>query len=85
MNKYDKDTTYQGTVIFFGTKSKNPDKKKSSTYGFIGVEGFEDIFVHFSDITAEGYRFLKEGQKVSFQVGLNHNGRPKAINVQIIE
>jgi cold shock protein len=38
-------------------------------YGFIGRDdGGEDIFVHFSAIQMEGYRRLKEGQKVEFSV-----------------
>ena len=36
-------------------------------YGFISNdEGGDDIFVHFSAIQTEGFRTLKEGQKVSF-------------------
>jgi len=37
-------------------------------YGFIGREGGEDVFVHFSAIQMEGYRRLKEGQSVEFSV-----------------
>ena len=37
-------------------------------YGFIGREDGEDVFVHFSAITMEGYKRLKEGQKVSFSI-----------------
>lgn len=38
-------------------------------YGFIEPEGGgEDIFAHFSAIDAEGYRTLKEGQKVEFEL-----------------
>lgn len=37
-------------------------------YGFIGREEGEDIFVHFSAVEMEGYRRLKEGQKVEFSV-----------------
>lgn len=48
-----------GTVKWF-----NPAKG----YGFIGREGGEDVFVHFSAINMEGYKQLKEGQKVEFSV-----------------
>lgn len=49
----------QGTVKWF-----NAEKG----YGFIaGEEGGADVFVHFSAIVAEGYRRLKEGQKVSYE------------------
>ncbi|MEO7916004.1 MAG: cold-shock protein [Dokdonella sp.] len=38
-------------------------------FGFIAPEdGSEDVFVHFSAITATGFRTLQEGQKVSFDV-----------------
>jgi cold shock protein len=48
-----------GTVKWF-----NPAKG----YGFIGRDGAEDVFVHFSAIQMDGYRVLKEGQKVEFSV-----------------
>ena len=50
---------FTGTVKWF-----NPAKG----YGFIGRDGGEDVFVHFSAITMEGYKQLKEGQKVEFSV-----------------
>jgi CspA family cold shock protein len=38
-------------------------------YGFIGREdGGEDVFVHFSAIQMEGYKRLKEGQRVLFMI-----------------
>lgn len=54
-------------------------------YGFICPEdGGQDVFAHFSSIVMEGYRFLKAGQGVSFEI---HEG-PKglhATNIQPIE
>ncbi len=47
-----------GTVKWFS------DKKG---YGFIQSEDGEDIFVHFSEIVAEGYKTLKEGQPVEYE------------------
>ena len=35
-------------------------------YGFITREGGEDIFVHYSSIRGDGFRSLREGQKVEF-------------------
>ncbi len=37
-------------------------------YGFIQRESGEDVFVHFKEIVAEGYKTLNEGDKVSFEV-----------------
>lgn len=38
-------------------------------YGFVTPdEGEQDVFVHFSAITMEGYKTLKEGQKVIFDI-----------------
>lgn len=53
-------------------------------YGFIGHDGGEDVFVHFSAINMEGYRRLKEGQNVEFSVEEGPKGL-QAANVNIIE
>lgn len=37
-------------------------------YGFIARDGGEDVFVHYSAIQGDGYRSLKEGQKVEFSI-----------------
>lgn len=37
-------------------------------YGFIARDDGEDVFVHFSAITGEGYRTLQEGATVQFEV-----------------
>lgn len=37
-------------------------------FGFISVEGEDDVFVHFSAIQGDGYKSLEEGQSVEFQV-----------------
>lgn len=38
-------------------------------YGFIRQDGIdEDIFVHFSSITMKGYKTLREGEKVSYEL-----------------
>jgi len=37
-------------------------------YGFISQESGEDVFVHHTAITMEGFRTLKEGEKVEFDV-----------------
>lgn len=43
-------------------------------YGFIEREGTDDVFVHFSAIQMEGFRTLKEGQRVEFAVEQGEKG-----------
>ncbi len=52
-------------------------------YGFIGRDGGEDVFVHFSAINMEGYRRLKEGQQVEFSIEEGPKGL-QAANVDVI-
>ena len=52
-------------------------------YGFIQQEGGGDLFVHYSAIQGDGFKSLKEGQKVSFEIEETPKG-PKAKDVQII-
>lgn len=49
-------------------------------FGFIEVEGGEDVFVHFTAISGEGYKSLEEGQAVSFEIVEGNRG-PQAANV----
>ncbi|UQD52481.1 cold-shock protein [Bacillus methanolicus] len=49
-------------------------------YGFIEVEGGDDVFVHFSAIQGEGFKSLEEGQEVSFEIVQGNRG-PQAANV----
>jgi len=54
-------------------------------FGFIVPDnGSKDLFVHYSAIKSDGYKSLKEGQKVEFEVEQSDKGE-KAINVTIIE
>lgn len=51
-------------------------------FGFIEQEaGGEDVFVHYSTIQTDGYRSLKEGQKVEYEVEGADKGL-RAINVR---
>ncbi|CAM4244602.1 CspA family cold shock protein [Paenibacillus endophyticus] len=61
----------QGTVKWF-----NAEKG----FGFIEVEGGNDVFVHFSAIQGEGFKSLDEGQRVEFNVTQGNRG-PQAENV----
>jgi CspA family cold shock protein len=49
-------------------------------YGFIEQEGGKDVFVHHSAISGEGFKTLKEGQRVKFDITEGPKG-PQASNV----
>ncbi len=49
-------------------------------YGFIEKEDGGDIFVHYSDISGQGFKTLAEGDRVTFDVEEGDRG-PKATNV----
>ena len=49
-------------------------------FGFISVEGENDVFVHFSAIQTEGFKTLEEGQDVGFEIVDGARG-PQASNV----
>lgn len=50
-------------------------------FGFITQENGEDVFVHFSAIEGEGFKTLKEGESVSFEVSNGPKGL-QAVNVK---
>jgi len=52
-------------------------------FGFIEVEGQKDVFVHHSAIQVDGFKSLKEGDEVEFEVTQGPKG-PQATNVKII-
>lgn len=60
-----------GTVKWFNSEKG---------FGFIEVEGGNDVFVHFSAIVGDGYKSLDEGQRVEFNVVQGNRG-PQAENV----
>ena len=51
-------------------------------FGFITVDGGEDVFAHFSAIQTDGFKSLEEGQKVSFNIVKGARG-PQAANVTL--
>ncbi len=63
-----------GTVKFFNAEMG---------FGFISREGGDDVFVHFSNIQAEGYKTLDEGQTVEFDITKGQKG-DQAENVRVI-
>ncbi|WP_299039790.1 cold-shock protein [uncultured Pseudokineococcus sp.] len=65
----------QGTVKWF-----NAEKG----FGFITpTDGGADLFVHHSEIDAQGYRSLDEGQTVEFEIGRGQKG-PQAQGVRAV-
>ena len=64
----------EGTVKWFN---------ESKGFGFLSHEGGPDVFVHHSEIRAEGYRTLNEGDKVQFEITQSPKG-PRAANVTLV-
>ena len=52
----------------------------SKGFGFIGRDGGDDVFVHYSAIAADGFRSLNPGDAVEFEIVQGEKG-PQAANV----
>ena len=64
----------QGSVKWFNNEKG---------YGFIAVDGGQDVFVHYSAIQSDGYKSLEENQRVEFEVVQGPKG-PQADSVRIV-
>lgn len=62
---------YKGTVKWFNN---------AKGYGFLGHDGGADVFVHYSSINVDGYKSLKEGDEVEFDIIQGEKG-PQADQV----
>ena len=56
------------------TKGKVKWFNDAKGYGFIEQEGGDDVFVHFSAISMDGFKTLAEGQPVEFEVKTGEKG-----------
>ena len=52
-------------------------------YGFIEQEGGPDVFVHHTGINGEGFKSLREGDRVTFEIEQGNKG-PSAVNVVVV-
>jgi CspA family cold shock protein len=67
---------YTGTVVWFNA---------TIGLGFIAKDdGSGDLFCHWSNIVSEGFKTLKAGQVVSYELGENHRG-PQAVCIVVIK
>ena len=62
---------YEGTVKWFNN---------AKGFGFLGPDGGNDVFVHYSSIQSDGYKSLKEGDQVEFDIIQGEKG-PQADQV----
>ena len=65
---------HKGTVKWFNNQKG---------YGFINDEEDNDVFVHYTGLTMEGFKSLDEGAKVEFDV-VNGAKGPQATNVTVM-
>ena len=65
---------YEGVVKWFNN---------AKGYGFLGRDGGADVFTHYSAIQGDGYKSLKEGDSVSFDVIQGETGKPQADQVTL--
>ncbi|HOM87243.1 MAG TPA: cold-shock protein [Spirochaetota bacterium] len=64
----------KGTIKWFNEKKG---------FGFISKEDGSDVFVHYTGIIGNGFRTLKEGQRVEFEIESSDKG-PRAVSVKAI-
>lgn len=71
-----KDKVHIGVVCWFQSKTG---------IGFITPDdGSKDMFVHYSNVAMEGFKNLRQGQKVQYKIGQNHRG-DQAVEVKVVE
>lgn len=55
--------------------------QKKRSFGFAVNEAGEEVFVHYSDIKVDGYKYLKKGEFVTGEVVAMDNGKKKLANI----
>ena len=59
---------------------------ESKGWGFIiPDDGGDDVFVHYTAIENDGFKTLKEGQRVNYELTVGKNGKYQANNVTRVE
>ena len=61
-----------GTVVWFNN---------AKGFGFLSRQDGPDVFVHYTAVQTEGYKSLKEGDPVEFDIVTGSAGKPQAANV----
>jgi len=64
----------KGTVKWF-------DRERG--YGFLSRKDGDDIFIHYTAIQNKGFKTLKEGESVEFEIRDRSRGHLEAINVRV--
>lgn len=64
----------QGSVVWFNN---------AKGFGFLSREGGPDVFVHYTSIQSDGYKSLKEGDRVQFSIIQGDKG-PQADQVTVV-
>lgn len=64
-----------GTVLWFNAPKG---------FGFLSVPEKPDVFCHYTAIQSEGYKIIKEGEVVEFEIVVGYKGLPQAANVRVI-
>ena len=67
---------YRGVVKWFNN---------AKGYGFLGRDGGADVFVHYSSIQGDGYKSLKEGDEVEFDIIQGAKGPQADLVVRVKE
>jgi CspA family cold shock protein len=70
----------ESIVMSYGTVKWFNDSKG---FGFISQKNGPDVFVHHSEVNSSGFKSLKEGDRVSFDVKQGQKG-PFAANVTVV-